>query len=73
MNAVMLIFKYAFLMIMAMILEYILLVVYNGISKAFTIPSLPSSVLVITLPLTAIIFFWLGWKNLTEPQEGEPY
>lgn len=73
MNAVMIIFKYAFLMIMAMILEYIIIVVYNGISTSFTIPTLSSGVLVITLPLTAIIFFWLGWKRLTEPYDGESY
>lgn len=66
MNGVMIFAKYFFITIAALILEYILLAIYNGIAAQYAFPTLISWLLIISMPVTVVIFIWIGWREMTD-------
>lgn len=65
MNGVMTMVKYIFVTLAALLFEYFVLAIYNGIAQQYSYPALSGGILAITMPITVIILIWIGYKEMT--------
>jgi TRAP-type C4-dicarboxylate transport system permease small subunit len=73
MSDIVVIVKYAMVFVLAVIMEYLVTLFWNEISPLFNIPTLNGSIMLITIPITVLIFVYFLYKDTIYPQQGQEY